>query len=403
MTVLLKPNWVLHYNQGSENMECMVTHPTFILCALREVLATRPRKVIIGDAPVQGCDFNALTTPPWRQKIRDISTTPIEIVDFRSVVLRGLSLEKGFIEKRRDERSYVLFDLATESLLEPVSSLSGRFRVTGYDPREIAKTHRLGRHQYLICREAFEADAILSLPKLKTHKKTGISAALKNVVGLSGNKEHLPHHRVGGSFLGGDCYCGLHPLKRIAEFCLDRANRVIGTETYRLWARIASLFLNCQRKIGDSDIEGSWNGNDTAWRMALDLNRLLLFGRADGTIGRAPVRPVYSLTDAILAGQGEGPLASDPVYLGVVTFAHSSAFADLAHSYLMHFDWQKIPLIRSSFDNFRFPLTSSPPSICELYYRNCRVPLEEIAERLGRDFKPPRGWKDYIERAGARR
>ncbi|MGE5293853.1 MAG: hypothetical protein ACM3VT_03410, partial [Solirubrobacterales bacterium] len=33
-TVLLKPNWVLHYNQGGHTMDCMITHPVFIEAVL---------------------------------------------------------------------------------------------------------------------------------------------------------------------------------------------------------------------------------------------------------------------------------------------------------------------------------------------------------------------------------
>src|SRR5438876_1348912 len=34
MRVLVKPNWVLHYNQSGSSMDCMVTHPQFVLAAL---------------------------------------------------------------------------------------------------------------------------------------------------------------------------------------------------------------------------------------------------------------------------------------------------------------------------------------------------------------------------------
>ena len=68
------------------------------------------------------------------------------------------------------------------------------------------RTHAPGRHQYLVAREVIEADVIVNLPKLKTHKKAGVTCALKNLIGINGNKEYLPHHRVGGAERGGDCY-----------------------------------------------------------------------------------------------------------------------------------------------------------------------------------------------------
>ena len=70
-SVLLKPNWVLHVNRSGATMDCMVTHPAFILAALEEVLAARPGRVLIADAPIQGADFDCLITPEWRDQVRD--------------------------------------------------------------------------------------------------------------------------------------------------------------------------------------------------------------------------------------------------------------------------------------------------------------------------------------------
>jgi uncharacterized protein (DUF362 family) len=60
----------------------------------------------------------------------------------------------------------------------------------------MAKTHHPGVHQYLVAKEVIEADIIINLPKLKTHRKAGVTCALKNLIGINGNKEYLPHHRV---------------------------------------------------------------------------------------------------------------------------------------------------------------------------------------------------------------
>ena len=55
---------------------------------------------------------------------------------------------------------------------------------------------------------------------------------------------------------------------------------VVGTWFYRK-ARHAGI-----KVLGDSEKairNGNWSGNDTCWRMALDLNRALLYGNPDGT------------------------------------------------------------------------------------------------------------------------
>jgi hypothetical protein len=152
--------------------------------------------------------------------------------------------------------------------------------------------------------------------------------------------------------------------------------------------------------FGTSEIEGGWHGNDTVWRMTLDLNRLLLYGRADGTIAEQPQRIIYSITDAVVAGEGNGPLSPSPVDLGVVSFSISSPFADLVHATLMGYDWRKIPLIAEAFNDFRYPLTLLKPDQCEIICDDGTYSLTEIAF-VARKFRPPAGWAGHIEKKDA--
>jgi len=397
-SVLLKPNWVLHFNQSGQTMDCMVTHPAVIEAVLDEVLLAKPGRILIGDAPIQLCQFDKLVPEAWRKALQQRSAVPIEFVDFRRHCMHGSDISQEVEVEARPADRYVLFDLSRDSQLEPISEPGGRFRVTSYDPKALSQTHQPGRHQYLLCREAFEADVIINLPKLKTHRKTGITGALKNLVGLNGNKDYLPHHRVGGKALGGDCYAGIAPLKRVAEFCLDQANQRINTSGYTLWQRRAYRVLGWNRRFGDDDVEGSWHGNDTAWRMVLDLNRLLLYGCSDGSLAETPQRRVYSLTDAIIAGQGEGPLAPEPLELGVITFAASSAFAEVVHAALLGFDYRRLPVVREAFGRFRYPLTTMDPSHLETRLNGESIPLEALVEHFGVTARAPRGWAGHVER-----
>jgi len=399
MTVLLKPNWVLQYNKSNKGMACMVTHPRFIEAVLKEVQMTKPRRVLIADAPIPSCVFEKLVSPEWTSRLKLIASPyPLEIIDLRKSIYHVTRWAVKVTRGLRDMNSYVLFDLATKSLLEPISLPIGRFRNTSYAPDALTKTHFPGCHQYLLCREAFEADIIINLPKLKTHGKAGMTGALKNIVGISGDKDYLPHHRLGGTVEGGDCYEGSFPLKRLTEYFLDNANRRINRRGYIPWIRGAGLLLRLNNAIlGEKEIEGSWYGNDTVWRMTLDLNRLLLYGRSDGSLSATPLRRIYSLTDGIVAGEGMGPLAPEPVECGAVTFASSSAFADLAHTALMKFDWRKIPLIRNSFQDFPYCLTTHRHVDIRIFTRGRSLSLSELAARYGQKFRPSNGWKQHIE------
>lgn len=399
MTVLLKPNWVLHLNKSGKGMDCMITHPIFVEATIAEIAKSKPKKIIIGDAPIQSAIFENIVTPPISERFkRAADGIEIEIRDFRSnICIPGKTTLSTVPNPHRSGES-ILFDLGIDSLIEPLSHQSGSFRITSYNHETLNQRHCPGHHQYLLCPEIIESDVIINLPKLKTHRKAGITAALKNTVGVNGDKDYLPHHRVGGSEDGGDCYQGRNRLKRAAEFCLDLANQRINSKWDAPWRFGASTLLELNQLFtGDNELEGSWYGNDTIWRMVLDLNRIIIYGTNDGKMAETRQRTMYSLTDAIIIGEGFGPLAPEPKYLGFVSFATSSAFADLIHSSLMHFDWQKIPLILHSFDQYRFPLTNSMPQCARACYDNIEFTAEEIAIQFGTDCMPPPGWLHHIE------
>lgn len=399
MHVLLKPNWVLHANKSGHSRECLVTHPEFIFAALEQVCRAEPQRVVIGDAPIQTCDFDALVTSEFRARAAAIAWAAgvrLEIVDFRRTVAdAGVNLGR---ENQRSLDRFVLFDLADASLLEGFASPQENFRVTNYDPRRLASTHTSGKHQYLLCKEAFEADVVLSLPKLKTHCKAGVTGALKNLVGFNGSKEFLPHHRCGSPTTGGDCYAQPSTRKRWAEFCLDHANKNIGRAAYPIWRALAYARIGSWGRIEPYGLEGAWHGNNTVWRTVLDINRALRYGRLDGTLSEQPQRQIFSLTDAIVCGQGDGPLAPTPLDLHAVTFANNPVIADLVHSELLQFDWRAIPVLRESFTPFKYPLTRSTPDAALVMIGAQTLTAEQAGAAYGASAEPARGWMGQVEK-----
>ena len=356
-SVLVKPNWVYHRNDRG-GTECLYTQREFVLAALREIVKCRPSRIIVGDAPIQGCHWTDVVPPSFAAAMAGIMPDGVlHLADFRRTIMHGESLRAGTSPDARPDEMFVLFDLGADSMLEPVSEPSGRFRVTMYDPDLLARRHSPGTHQYLIAREALEADVIVNLPKLKTHRKAGMTGALKNLVGINGNKEFLPHHRVGGFKAGGDCYPGRSVLKQLAETMIDGANRRIGRASFPRWLFAADVLLNIRKVLfGDVEIEGGWSGNDTVWRTVLDVNRIALYGRADGTMNGSPQRRIVSLTDALICGEKDGPLQPWPFALGCVTYSDSSVDADRLHSALLGFDPGLIPVLHQASSGFRWPL-----------------------------------------------
>jgi uncharacterized protein (DUF362 family) len=359
--VLIKPNWVLHRNDGPWGLDPLVTHPRVIEQVAIAALESPLGELVVGDAPLQRCDFDALVsatgTDEWSARLRARDGRFAGVRDFR----RTKSIMDGGLRRAEEDRQplddFVLFDLGDRSLLEPITD-DGAFRVTRYDPRYMAQTHRRGRHRYLVARAVMDAQVIINLAKLKTHRKAGITCALKNLIGINGNKEFLPHHRIGGSAEGGDCYPGRSRTKRALEYVFDRQNAASSDGGQRLWKQLGRALKVPLRLQGDKlGIDGAWSGNDTIWRTCLDLNRILLYGRADGTVADEPQRRVIHIADAVIGGQGDGPLSAEPLDLGLILAAGNPAAMDLVGSHLLRYDPAAIPITAHAFDDFLWPIT----------------------------------------------
>ena len=399
--VVLKPNWVADTNKSGQGLDCLVTHTSVIEAVLEYVVVAKPSQVIIGDAPLQGCNFKKLLeqagVPAMVSRFR-AGGLNASVVDFRRTMMQGDKIGVPKLENRRGMENYLLFDLKEESLLEALKADSERFRVTMYNPELLRNTHCPGKHQYLVAREVIDADVVINLPKLKTHKKACITGALKNLVGINGHKEYLPHHRKGGNLTGGDCYSGGSPVKGWAEELLDTANRARGGTYQLILSRLAHLLVRCGKWLGEDDnIEGSWYGNDTVWRTVLDLQRILRYGKKDGSLASEPQRHVISITDAIIGGEGEGPLSPTPVRSGFVSGAVNPAAAEWVNARLMGFDPFRVPLTREAFRAFRFPLASFDPESIRIHFGAEVLRPQDVFPFENRKYRPSEGWHGYCE------
>ena len=402
MRVLIKPNFVLHANQGPWGIDPLVTHLSLVRAATEAALGAGAAQVIVGDAPIQSCDFTELLRATrldaWADEVTRREPRFAGIRDFRrttSVQVDGVRVAS---EGLLPEDQFVLFDLGRDSLLEPITDSRESFRVTCYDPRLLAKTHAPGRHRYLVARDVFEADVIVNLPKLKTHKKAGITCALKNLIGINGNKEYLPHHRVGGSETGGDCYPGDSLVKKAHERVADLQNMARSFAAGRIWQGVATQLDRMSRLQGDRlGIEGSWSGNDTIWRTCLDLNRILLYGRGDATMAPTIQRRVVHVVDAVIGGQGDGPLAPQPLPLGLILAGHNAAAVDWVGARILGFDPRRVPVVSHAFDELTWPLTAFPADEIALVGEWDEGVAKRIRNPRGGPMRPtiyPAGWTD---------
>lgn len=389
--VLLKPNWVLHDRKEADAI-CMRTHNNVTLATLEVLLAKRPQHITVGDAPVQGCKWGKVVTDSFLAQVDELRKrfqVPIAIKDFRRVTFNPK--DNRLENERKPLSEYVIFDLGKDSHLEEITVAGkNQFRVTDYHPERLAESHAPGMHKYCITRALFEHDVVISMPKVKTHQKAGLTNALKNIVGLNGDKDYLPHHRVGGTEVGGDCYPGANALMRLSEKLMDVSNRHRGEWHFKWWRRLSVLVWRLSFPSKEQSLGAGWYGNDTTWRMVMDLNQIVAFGREDGTIASHTQRTLYHLCDGIVGGQGDGPLQPDPLPLGILCFSNYAPTTDIAMGHLMQYPVEKVSLLRNAMEKSKCKAVT-------VKWKEKSYPLEQLFQ-FSLPTLPPPGWVNYFNR-----
>jgi uncharacterized protein (DUF362 family) len=349
--IVIKPNWVHHNSPNEKNLDALVTHASLIkhLIDFSAIALQGRGSIIIGDAPLQECDFEALVKRTRIPQVvdaarRHYSGLHITVEDWRLTVFDKSAVAQTSPANYENLicKDYEIVDLGTDSFLEDVSDYADRFRVTCYDPHLMAAHHRRGKHEYLVTRKVFDADLVINVPKMKTHIKAGLTGALKNLVGINGHKEYLPHHILGGSDRGGDCYYKGSRARDLYDAAYDKfwasygrlpeVGRKAGT------LMLAALWRASRILTADSTSAGSWYGNETIWRMTLDLNHLLYFAE------RAP-KQIISIVDGVIAGEGEGPLRPTPKPTGLLVAGENPAYVDAVLANLMGYNISRVPTI----------------------------------------------------------
>ena len=417
-TVVLKPNFIRHWNPESDgdpkaSIDSVITHGSIVRAAAEYAFLAvgSGGRVIVAEAAQQDCNFDVIRQitglDSIRAYFRESHAFELEIVDLRR---EKVLFKDGIIASRDplpgDPQGYRAVDLGTKSFFTNSGLDPNLFRGADYDPGPTSEQHSNGKNAYLLSETVLSADLIINLPKLKTHKKTGVTLALKNMVGINGDKNWLPHHCAGAVDQGGDEFPG--------GAWLDRARSRL-VEISRSWLKIgkgtglARAYRRLETSLrGDEFIRsGNWHGNRTTWRMCADLNRCVYFSDADGPKLDAsrPQRTVLTILDGIVAGEGNGPLAPRDVPLGVVLASTDPIALDLAAVRLMNFDPSRIPKIR---EVMQTPLlrVSDVRKLSDVEIGEPKqegedsevYALEELTSEI--TFAPHPGWVGHIERTG---
>jgi hypothetical protein len=89
---------------------------------------------------------------------------------------------------------------------------------------------------------------------------------------------------------------------------------------------------------------GAWPGNDTLWRTVHDMVFIARWLGPGGTKLSSP-RPILTLLDAIVAGEGDGPLRPEPRAMNTLLFGTDPGQIDVFAAALSGFDWHCIPVL----------------------------------------------------------
>lgn len=401
--VVLKPNWVEDKNENkAEGIDCLVTNASILRAMIDYVyLALQGTgKIIIGDSPMPDCDFDSLMKKAdyesvWKScEDRNIS---IEVMDFREDITTGFANEV----KRTSGEQEIIVDLGIYSFFAETEYNAGRYRNGIVDATKMNQFyHGNGHHRYGINKTILSADVIINLPKPKTHRKAGFTAALKNYIGVCSRKISIPHNVTGNTNQGGDTYFGPRVIFGTEGMIRDCETRALSNG--KVWkGRLLKCLripfwtfrrLTHKRFFGT----GNWYKNDTIWRSILDINRIMVYTDKKGVLQDFPQRKFFSLGDMVISGHKNGPLAPAAKPLGVVLCTENPVVFDMAVIKIMGFRYDLLPVLN------KIPLIKTYP-IDECDYGNMYVGsndgildgksvLEMPSAPYG-GFTPAEGWE----------
>ena len=351
-------------------------------------------RVEFGNAPLQGASWQDVLRDSEAVRLLEFYDTHapgrVSACDLRSrIVIRSRlgSQAPPLVQSGQD----MCVDLGKNSLLEEANG-NHLYRVSQYDPRRTMNFQKQGTHVYALNSKICMADLVISIPKLKTHVKVGLTCALKGCVGAVAFKESLAHHRKGSPRSGGDEFPRWRPINSLLSQWSDYA-----------WTRNEGRFANAARIIeklarvafsrAGGILSGSWSGNDTCWRMALDLARCIAHVRVDGTLLDQVVRQHLVLTDGIIGGEGEGPLKPSPVPSGWLFFARDPFAADFINAMAMGYDPDVLPIVSAVPGIGRFGVTDLNVGDVRLRVDGRDVVPGFLLEASKSQFRPPIAWE----------
>lgn len=404
-TVVIKPNLVLN-TPLAENQNIVTTHASVIRPIIDYCWKAMNKQglIIVGDAPQAETDFELVTKRNGLcDTVLELQKRGVNIVlkDFRSIkviIKNGIWIDE---QETQGNPEHIIVKLNEQSLFYTTDSKKIRYHGGGYDSSVTMKHHHNGIHEYKVSKDILIADAVISIPKLKTHKKAGITCCLKNLVGINVDKNYLPHFIIGPANKGGDEMPEVKGFRLLSvsltrffrDIMLDKHWRITGKIVsyilhliYKNKTTEANLARVASESISKTNVfQGAWQGNNTIWKMILDLNKIFLYADNNGKMLKHTPRKIFYIVDGIIAGDRNGPMEPDAVNLGIIAGGINAFLLDTAILDFLNINWQNIPLYKNAEQNSSW--------LVPYKHKGIKVNGNDCYTKINTKFNPPDNWK----------
>ena len=412
-TVLVKPNWVMHYNEkGNAGIECLYTN-TSITRAIVDYVAialSGTGRIIVADSPMPDCDFNIFSEKAGLkvlQKSCQERGISISIRDLRGDVVHTFSKEKINVSGA----SGTEINIGNESYFSEKEVPDGHLRYSFLDAHRMNEYyHTKQDHIYVISDSALEADVIINLPKIKTHRKAGYTAALKNYIGICYKKDAIPHFVKGNTKEGGDEYNGPKIVFELESNIRDIENKYEAAQKRMVGLALKALRTPfwLYRRLFAKQYQGigNWHGNDTIWRAVLDINSIIYYSNKRGQLQNRIQRRFFSLGDMIIAGQRNGPLSPEPKSCGTIICSEDPIAFDKVVTTMMGFNAYEIPIIKGIGKDKLYGLPIVKDELIFIVSNDSEIngkTLQNLVCAFDRPFLPADGWEKILFENGAKK
>lgn len=416
MTVVLKPNFVRSRHFERKDPFAMITHPS-VLRAIADyvwIALKGEGKIIIADAPQYDANWDELLELTKLDEVEDFFNAKragsFDVYDLRNYWSRRKHFPSMLIPLEGDPEGVVTLNLGDKSAVKKIADPKRLYGAV-YHRQELIKNHTDDRQVYELSGTVMKADVVISVPKLKTHKKVGITMNIKGLVGVCTNKNLIVHYSLGRKEDGGDQYPPNHftPMEerliKTERWMYDTflARRSVPLEyvhrsIYWLHGKfIRPLGIKVEKEKRLLDV-GNWYGNDSAWRMCVDLIKLIMFADKQGKLHDIKQRRLFSIIDGIIGGENRGPLEPDPNPSGVLIASENFLAADIVGTRLMGFNPMKIKTLARLLEEseWNYGVKTYDDIAIRTSNESIRSCLSDATNTFF-NYKPYPGWVGHIE------